>query len=187
MKSKKFTKLSDLDNNSCQWYLKKFENQHHLMPVKVIELLNLLKEDREYSGINQMQHALQTATFAINDSASEEWVFAALCHDVGKVLSQENHAAISAEFIKPYVSEACYRVVQSHEIFQGQFYFDKVGKDPLKYKTFSNEIWYEMGLKFNEWDEKSFDPSMKTVSVNEMETYLETNNKKFPKSLKKVA
>ncbi len=92
----------------------------------------LLELERQVNGfaINQLQHGLQTATRALRDGASEEVVVAALCHDIGKVISVENHPAIAAEIIKPYVSRETYEIVRTHQDFQGRHYYALVGKDP---------------------------------------------------------
>ena len=63
-------------------------------------------------GVSQLHHALQTATMAKRANAADEMVLAALCHDIGKVVSIPNHSEISAEIVRPYVSEEAYQVVR---------------------------------------------------------------------------
>jgi predicted HD phosphohydrolase len=78
------------------------------MPAIIKSMLRQLEEQVDGFAINQLQHGLQTATRASRDGASEELTVAALCHDIGKVISLENHPAIAAEILKPYVSQETY-------------------------------------------------------------------------------
>src|SRR6266700_2358675 len=70
------------------------------MPEIIKGLLGRLEEQVDGFAVNQLEHSLQTATRAVRAGASEELVVAALCHDVGKVISWENHPAIAAEILK---------------------------------------------------------------------------------------
>ena len=56
-------------------------------------------------------------------------VVAALLRDIGDALSPENHSAVSAAVIAPYVAEYTAPVVAHHGVFKGYYYFDKVGLD----------------------------------------------------------
>ncbi|MEK9586665.1 MAG: HD domain-containing protein, partial [Halieaceae bacterium] len=61
--------------------------------------------------IDRLQHSLQSATRAEADGANEEWVVAALLHDIGDDLAPMNHSEFAAAIIKPYVSEEVHWVV----------------------------------------------------------------------------
>lgn len=82
------------------------------MPQIIKSLLLQLREQVDGFAVDQLTHALQTATRAERDGASEEMIVAALCHDIGKVISVENHPAIAAEILKPYVSRETYEIVR---------------------------------------------------------------------------
>lgn len=92
------------------------------MPAIIKSMLRRLEEQVDGFAINQLQHGLQTATRALREGASDELVIAALCHDIGKVISIENHPAIAAEILKPYVSQETYDIVRTHQDFQGKHY-----------------------------------------------------------------
>jgi len=74
------------------------------MPGIIKTMLLQLEEQVDGFAVNQLHHCLQTATRALREGAPEEMIVAALCHDIGKVISVENHPAIAAEILKPYVS-----------------------------------------------------------------------------------
>ena len=63
------------------------------------------RQEHSYPGelVNRLVHSLQTATRAHRDGHDEEYVVAALLHDLGDLLSTMNHAEYAASIIKPYV------------------------------------------------------------------------------------
>ncbi|HKY06040.1 MAG TPA: HD domain-containing protein [Blastocatellia bacterium] len=144
------------------------------MPERIKRMLFQLEEQVDGFQINQLQHGLQTATRAVRDGASEEIVVAALCHDIGKVISIDNHAAIGAEILKPYVSDETYQIIRTHQDFQGRHYYHLMGKDPEARNQYRGEPWYEMAERFtDEWDQASFDSEYETLPLSYFEPMIE--------------
>src|SRR5262245_34842442 len=144
------------------------------MPQKIKSMLLQLEEQLDGFQINQLQHGLQTATLALRDGASEEVVVAALCHDIGKVISVENHPAIAAEILKPYVSEETYEIIRTHQDFQGRHYYALMGKNPDARRKHENEPWFDLAKKFtDEWDQTSFDPAYDTLPFEHFEPMID--------------
>ncbi|HKG21441.1 MAG TPA: HD domain-containing protein [Blastocatellia bacterium] len=144
------------------------------MPSIIKAMLVQLQEQVDGFAVDQLQHALQTATRAAREGASEELVVAALCHDLGKVISVENHPAIAAEIIKPYVSKEAYEVVRTHQDFQGRHYYHLMGKDPEARRQYENEPWYSLACKFtDEWDQASFDADYDTLPLSHFEPMID--------------
>jgi predicted HD phosphohydrolase len=140
------------------------------MPGRIVEMLKQLEEQVDGFAVDQLRHGLQTATRAVRDNASEEMVIAALCHDIGKVISVMNHPAIAAEILRPYVSDDTYEIVRTHQDFQGKHYYALMGKDPDARRQYVNESWYDMACKFtDEWDQTSFDPEYDTLPLSHFE------------------
>jgi predicted HD phosphohydrolase len=136
----------------------------------------LLQLEQQVDGfaVDQLQHGLQTATRAARDGASEELIVAALCHDIGKVISVENHPAIAAEILKPYVSHETYEIIRTHQDFQGRHYYALMGKDPEARSKYENEPWYEKACVFTDgWDQTSFDPEYDTLPLSYFEPMIE--------------
>jgi predicted HD phosphohydrolase len=110
-------------------------------------------------SVDQMEHALQTASRAHRDGADEEVVVASLLHDVGKLISVANHPKIAAEILKPYVRYDVYCMVAYHQDFQGRYYYEYLGMNPNLREKHVGEPWYELALQFaDDWDQKAFDP-----------------------------
>jgi predicted HD phosphohydrolase len=76
--------------------------------------------EQSYPGelVNRLVHSLQTATRAHRDGHDEEYVVAALVHDVGDLLGTMNHSEYAASVIKPYVRPNTYWVIRHHGLFQ---------------------------------------------------------------------
>ena len=55
--------------------------------------------------VHRLEHSLQTATRAFNAGECEEFVVAALLHDISDLISPHNHADIAADVVRPYVSQ----------------------------------------------------------------------------------
>jgi predicted HD phosphohydrolase len=144
------------------------------MPQIILNMLLQLEDQTDGFAINQLAHGLQTATRAERDGASEEIIVAALCHDIGKVISIENHPAIAAEILKPYVSCETYEVIRTHQDFQGRHYYALMGRDPEARRQYAGESWYELARKFtDEWDQTSFDPEYDTLPLEHFEPMVE--------------
>ena len=144
------------------------------MPVRIKALLRQLVALEGGFAVNQLVHCLQTATRAERAGASEELIVAALCHDVGKVISLLNHPAIAAEILRPYVSDETYWVILNHQEFQGRHYYGYIGKDPEARRQFENHPAFALAERFaDEWDQNSFDPDYDTFSFEHFEPMLD--------------
>lgn len=144
------------------------------MPERIKSMLLELEEQVDGFNINQLQHGLQTATRALRAGASEEVIVAALCHDIGKVISIENHPAIAAEILKPYVSQETYEIVRTHQDFQGRHYYALMGKNPNARSQYENEPWYERAVQFtDEWDQVAFDHEYDTLPLSYFEPMID--------------
>ena len=144
------------------------------MPGVIKSLLRQLEAQVDGFAVDQLRHSLQTATRALRAGASEELVVAALCHDIGKAISVENHPAIAAEILKPYVSPETYEIVRTHQDFQGRHYYALMGKDPEARRRHAGEPWYALACRFtDEWDQTSFDPDYETLPLSHFEPMID--------------
>ena len=78
---------------------------------QLVSMVRGLGDITDGFSVDQMEHALQTATRAERDGADEEVVVASLLHDVGKLISVANHPHIAAEILEPYVRSEVYCMV----------------------------------------------------------------------------
>jgi predicted HD phosphohydrolase len=138
--------------------------------VQLISMIKGLSAITDGFSLDQMEHALQTATRAERDGADEEVVVAALLHDVGKLISVANHPRIAAEILKPYVRHEVYCMVAFHQDFQGRYYYEYLGLDPNLREHHVGEPWYDLAEKFADaWDQKAFDPGYQSQPLEHFE------------------
>src|SRR5680860_432557 len=146
-----------------------------LVPDRILGLLGDLAAVTNGFAVDQLTHALQTATRAERAGADDDVVVAALCHDVGKAVSVFNHPAIAAEILRPYVREDVYWMILVHQDFQGRHYYHHFGGDPDSRNQYEGHAGYELAERFaDEWDQTAFDPDYDTLPLEHFEERLRT-------------
>lgn len=152
---------------------------------QIMESLARLEAIEVGFAADQLAHSRMAATLARRAGAPDEQVVAALCHDLGKLLSIPNHGPIAAEMLKPYVSDDVYQAVYHHQAFQGRYYFEHLGLDPEARARFAGESWYDFAVKLvDEWDAPAFDPDF---PADPLESFRPEVERIFSKPKKMVA
>lgn len=144
------------------------EEQAHIQGTTERVLAHLRLQAGGFGGykIDRLQHSLQSATRAERDGLDEEWIFAALLHDIGDTIAPENHSEMAASIIRPYVRHEIYDVVKHHGLFQGYYYFHHYGKDRNARDQFREAPFFDATVKFCErYDQNCFDPEYETFSL----------------------
>jgi predicted HD phosphohydrolase len=137
---------------------------------QILAMVKGLSDISDGFSVDQMQHALQTATRAERDGQDEQVIVASLLHDVGKLISVPNHPRIAAEILKPYVRHEVYCMVAFHQDFQGRYYYEHLGMDPNLREQHRGEPWYELAERFaDHYDQKAFDPQYDAESLEHFE------------------
>lgn len=145
-------------------------HQQSVAAKQIMDSLRRLEPIEVGFAANQLTHSLMAATLARRDGASDEEIVAALCHDLGKLMSIPNHGPIAAEILKPYVSEDLYHAVYWHQDFQGKYYYANFGKPADLRDRFKDEPWYDTAIKLvDRWDAPAFDPSFDIDSLESFE------------------
>ncbi|MFT3924669.1 MAG: HD domain-containing protein [Myxococcales bacterium] len=156
------------------------------VPERVLAMLRSLEGMYAGFGVDQLHHALQTASMAKRANASDEMVLVALCHDVGKAISIQNHAAIAAEMLKPYVSDDAYHVLRTHQDFQGRHYYEHFGMSANLRAQYAHEPWFALAEQFtDEWDQAAFDPDYPVLPLAEFEPLVREKLGRFTFGAKK--
>jgi len=127
-------------------------------PSRLLSMLALLADKHDGSPIDSYAHSLQSATLAYEDNADDETVFIALFHDIGQLVSEQNHSEVSATILKPYISESAHWVIKHHAVFQRYYYGEAAGKDHNARKVYQDEPHYQACIEFCEkYDQCAFD------------------------------
>jgi predicted HD phosphohydrolase len=137
---------------------------------QLLSMVRGLSDITDGFSIDQMEHALQTASRAERDGADEQVIVAALLHDVGKLISVLNHPRIAAEILRPYVREDVYCMVAHHQDFQGRWYYEHLGLDPNLRERHAGQLWYSLAEQFADvWDQMAFDPDYQSETLEHFE------------------
>ena len=120
--------------------------------------------------VDRFQHCLQSATRALRNGEDDEMVVAALLHDVGDPIAPENHSAVAADILRPYVSDRTHWIIRHHGLFQGYYYFHHLGADRDARETFRDHEWFDDCAAFcEEYDQNCFERNHDTIALEEFE------------------
>lgn len=133
------------------------------LPDRLIAHLRILAEDDGAYHISRLGHVLQCATRAEQDGADDDWIVAALLHDIGDQLAPHTHGQVAYEILRPFVREEVAWVVKHHGVFQ--MYYNKSLSEAERNSRdqFKDHPHYQLAVDFCEnWDQNSFDPDYET-------------------------
>ena len=173
MKKVSFTEMK---NGTKEDYL--FLNQHEKEYVsktadRILKYMSGLTKTLEGYQVSRLEHSLQSATRALKNKESEEMVVAALLHDIGDELAPMNHSEYAASILKPYVSEKIHWIIEKHGEFQAYYYVHHLGRNRNIREKYKDHKYYQDTIDFCEkWDQKSFDPNFKSLTLRDFEPYV---------------
>jgi predicted HD phosphohydrolase len=136
------------------------------LPDRVLSHLKLLEGDFGGFAVDRLEHSLQSATLAHQDGQDEEYVVAALLHDIGDTLGTFNHADIGAAMLKPFVSDKIHWILEKHGIFQGYYFFHHIGLDRDMREQFRGHEHFEDCAHFcAAYDQAAFDKNFDSAPL----------------------
>ena len=142
-------------------------------PKVILKLLTSLEDDNVFP-VNRLEHSLQSATLAHQDGADNEMICIALLHDIGESLSPFSHAEVAASILRPFISDERYWLLKHHDIFQGYYFWDKMGGDKHAREQFRSHPMFEETAQFCEkYDNPAFDPNFKSMPLSAFEPLLD--------------
>ena len=141
--------------------LDRLEREHAAgLGNRILDALERLTDSLGGYQITRLEHSLQCATRARTDGADDDWVVAALVHDIGDELAPYNHAELAAAVLRPYVREEVTWVVEHHAVFQSWYFAHHLGGDRHRRDEFAGHPWADLCAEFcARWDQSSFDPA----------------------------
>ena len=150
------------------------------LPGRIIQQLELLRDDFGGFPVDRLEHSLQTATRAERDGRDHEYVMCALIHDIGDVLTPHNHPDLAAAVLKPFVSEENHWMVAHHDVFQGYYFWHHLGGNRNARDAFEGHAFYDHCEEFCRlYDAPAFDSS---YDSNSLEHYIPLINEFFTKN-----
>lgn len=137
---------------------------------RVLAFMESLHHTFPGGQIDRYAHSLQTATRAEDAGECEEIIVAGLLHDIGDSLAPNNHAVLGAEVLRPFVSRHTYWMLRHHDVFQGYYFWDKIGLDKNARDRHRGHPAWEMTVRFTgDYDQMAFDPVYETRPIEHFE------------------
>ena len=139
-------------------------------PDRLLAALDKLKDAFAGYQVSRYEHSLQSASRALRDGRDEEYVVAALLHDIGDDLAPYTHGEMVAAVLKPYVRpEVCW-AVKHHGLFQMYYYGRHTGDDPDGRDRYRNHEYFDACAEFCElYDQNCFDPDYESLGMEAFE------------------
>ena len=124
---------------------------------RLTAMLKGLRHADETAPIDTFSHSLQSATLAYHDGCDDETVFMTLFHDIGSLISDDNHSNVSAAILKPYLSEKNYWIIKHHGVFQGYYYLHHFSQNRHARDEYSNSPHYNDCIDWcDKYDQRAF-------------------------------
>jgi len=165
-----FTRMAD---GTAEDYalLDRYEEDYlTVLPDRMLEALERLRSSFAGYQVTRYEHSLQSATRALSDGRDEEYVVAALLHDIGDELAPYTHGEMVAAVLKPYVRPELCWVVKHHGLFQMYYYAHHSGGDRNARDRYRAHEWFDACAEFCElYDQNCFDPAYDSLPVSEFE------------------
>ena len=170
MKKVNFTEMKNGSREDYELLEKYEKNFERKTADRLLKYLASQSTTLEGYQITRLEHSLQAATRAYKNGESEEMVVATLLHDIGDDLAPMNHSQYAASIIRPYVSEKTYWIILHHGLFQTYYSAHHLGGDRNARHKFKDHEYYQDTVDFCEkYDQSSFDPNYKSMSLEEFE------------------
>ncbi|MFQ5420094.1 MAG: HD domain-containing protein [Anaerolineae bacterium] len=142
------------------------EAYNKTLPDRLLTAVKALEHSLSGYQVSRYEHSLQSATRAFRDGKSEDYMVAALLHDIGDVLAPYTHGEMVAAIMKPFMDERLCWIVKYHGLFQMVYYGHHTGDDPHARDRFKDHPWYDDCAEFcAKYDQNCFDPDYESLPL----------------------
>ncbi len=140
------------------------------LPDRILAAVEALKESFSGYQVSRYEHSLQSATRAERDGRDEEYVVAALVHDIGDELAPHTHGEMMGAVLRPFVRpEVCW-IVRHHGLFQSYYYAHHTGGDRDARERYRDHEWFDACAEFcARYDQNCFDPAYESLPIEHFE------------------
>jgi predicted HD phosphohydrolase len=147
--------------------LDRLETQYiEALPDRLLAAVRALEQSMGGYQVTRYEHSLQSATRALRDGRSDEYVAAALLHDIGDELAPHTHGEMVAAILRPYVREELCWVAEHHGAIQIFYYGEQTGDDPNTRDRWADHPWFNACAEFCElYDQNCFDPAYDSLPI----------------------
>lgn len=173
MPTVKFAHAKDMTQEDLEIIVAEEEKTLAGFADRLLEAVRALDGSTAGFQVTRYQHSLQSATRAYRNGESEEFIVAALLHDIGDELAPVNHGELVATILKPYVSEKICWVLKYHPLFLSYYYAHLIGGDRYARDRYKDSPHYADTVKFcAQYDQCCFDPTYEPLPLDFFEPML---------------
>lgn len=147
--------------------LEELENRFNEgLPDRILQSVRDLETSLSGYQVTRYEHSVQAATRAYRDGQDEDYIVAALIHDIGDALAPHTHGEMVAAIMKPYFSPKLCWIVKHHGVFQMVYYAHYHGEDPNARDLYAGHEWFDACAEFCElYDQNCFDPNYDSLPL----------------------
>ena len=141
------------------------------LPDRLLTAVRALEHSMGGYQVTRYEHSLQSATRAQRDGRSDEYVAAALLHDIGDDQSVELHPRPDGRRGAAALRRAAdLLIVEHHGVFQQYYYGRQSGEDPDARERYRGHEWFDDCAEFCElYDQNCFDPAYDSLPLERFE------------------
>lgn len=140
------------------------------LPDRLLDAVRALKQSFAGYQVSRYEHSLQSASRALRDGRSEEYVVAALLHDIGDELAPHTHGQMVGAVLRPFVSPEITWIVEHHGVFQMHHYGHLTGDDPDARERYRDDPNFDACAEFCAlYDQNCFDPGYESLPLEHFE------------------
>ena len=165
-----FTRMADGTAEDYELLARLEEEYTRLLPDRLLAAVRALESSFAGYQVSRYEHSLQSATRALRDGRSDEYVVAALLHDIGDELAPHTHGQMVGAILRPFIEPRICWIVEHHGVFQQYFYGRQTGEDPDARERYRGHEWFDDCAEFCElYDQNCFDPGYDSLPLDEFE------------------
>ena len=173
METVSFTRMADGTAADYELLARLEDEYLAALPDRLLNAVRALEHSFGGYQVSRLEHSLQSATRALRDGRSDEYVAAALIHDIGDELAPHTHGQMVAAILRPYVEPRIRWIVEHHGVFQQYFYGRQTGEDPDARERYREHEWFDDCAEFCElYDQNCFDPAYDSLPSESFEPLL---------------
>jgi predicted HD phosphohydrolase len=140
------------------------------LPDRLLAAVRALAQSFSGYRVTRYEHSLQSATRALRDGRDDEYVVAALLHDIGDELAPHTHGEMVAAVLRPFVRDELCWVIHHHGLFQTYYYAHHYGGDRNVRDRYRGHPYYDACVEFCElYDQNCFDPAYAPLPLERFE------------------
>ena len=161
-----YTRMADMTEADLRLVNADHEEDERKLPGRLMDAVAALEQFQGPLKVSRMEHSLQSATRAYRAGKENEYIAAALIHDIGDALAPHSHGEMVGAVLRPFVSERVCWIIQKHALFQAYYYAHLMGEDRNARDKYLDHPFYDDCVEFCEqFDQNSFDPDYDSLPL----------------------